>query len=277
MSSNNDGQGRLSRTRRHFLGLAAATGAKVVAVSALAATTILPVSIAQAMGKPWWKKGGGTNGDPMCFLRGTRIATPTGDVQIEDLQIGDLVETVRGQAFAVKWIGRSFYTRTGLRWNDGVAPIRIAQHALAPQIPRRDLYLSPGHAILIDGVLMRVKELVNGTSIAQIPQFDRERIDYFQIVLDTHEVIMAEGVAAETFLLTGDNYEGFTNFAEFARLTAGQPQRHMKPFATIVSLESGREHLKALLPYKVRSIFQLRRPVQEASARIAMRSAEWTA
>lgn len=273
MPSTNERQAQINRTRRHFLGLAAAAGTKITAASILAATTIFPASMAQAMGRPWWKKRGGTEGDPMCFLRGTSIMTPTGEVCIEDLQIGDLVETVRGETLAIKWIGRHLYRRTGSSWNDSVVPIRIARHALDPQTPHRDLYLSPGHALLIDGVLMRAKELVNGMSIAPALSLDWQSIEYFQIVLDSHEVIMAEGVAAETFLLAGDNYEGFTNSAEFARLYAEQPRPEMRPFAPIVSLDSGREHLKALLPSEVRRIFQIRRPVHDASTRIAAQSA----
>ncbi|MEK1929741.1 MAG: Hint domain-containing protein [Pararhizobium sp.] len=56
--------------------------------------------------------------------------TPTGEVRIEDLQIGDHVETVRGEAMAVKWIGRHLYKRSGPSWNDSVLPIRIWRHAL---------------------------------------------------------------------------------------------------------------------------------------------------
>ncbi|WP_426131980.1 Hint domain-containing protein, partial [Pararhizobium sp. PWRC1-1] len=128
----------------------------------------------------------------MCFLRGTSITTPTGEVFIEDLHIGDRVETVGGNVRAVKWIGRQSYKRSGLSWNDSVVPIRIWRHALGHNTPHQDLYLSPGHALFIGGVLIRVKDLVNGTSIAPAPH--RETIEYYQIVLDSHDVILAEGV-----------------------------------------------------------------------------------
>lgn len=275
MSPNKERYVQLNRARRHFLGLAAETGAKVAAVGVMAATTILPASIAQAMGKPWWKKEGG-DGDPMCFLRGTSIMTPTGETCVEDLQIGDLVETVRGESMAVKWIGRDLYKRSGPSWNDSVVPIRIARHAIDQRTPHRDLYVSPGHALLIDGVLIRAKDLVNGISIAPALPADGEMIEYFHIVLDTHEVILAEGAAAETFLVAAHNHEGFTNFVEFAHLYPGQHPA-MTPFAPIVSIDSGREQLKALLPADVRRILQVRQPAREMYRRIAARAEQMVA
>ncbi len=63
-------------------------------------------------------------------------------------------------------------------------------------------------------------------------------------MLDTHEVVLAEG--DETCLLEDCNYEGFTNFVEFARLYPADHSYAMTPFAPIVGY-GGREHLKALL------------------------------
>lgn len=283
--SGNEPNIQLNRARRHFLGLAAATGAKVAAMGTLAAAAIFPSSTA-AGGRKWWKhdgkpggKPGGqpggngqSGGSPMCFLRGTAIMTPTGEVCIEDLQIGDCVETVRGQALAIKWIGRHLYKRSGSSWNDSVVPIRISRHALDHQTPRRDLYLSAGHALFIDGVLIRVKDLVNGISIAPALPANRETLEYFHIVLDTHDVVLAEGVAAETFLLQSHNYEDFTNFVEFARLYPADQNAAMTPFAPIVGLDSGREHLKALLPQGVRRAFQMRELIHDIYERIATRA-----
>lgn len=269
MSPKNERQAQVNGARRHFLGLAAATGAKVAAVSAMAATTIFPASIAQAMGKPWWKKDDGGGDDPMCFLHGTAILTPTGEVCVERLQVGDRVETARGKTMVVKWIGRHIYKRSGASWHTGVVPIRISRHAIDHQSPHKDLYVSPGHALLIDGVFIRAKELVNGTSIVPCLPADRETIEYFHIVLDTHEAILAEGVAAETFLVKANNHEAFTNFAEFSRLYPDADRTDMKPFAPIVGIDSGREHLRALLPVGLRRILQIREPARNTYERIA--------
>jgi hypothetical protein len=267
--------------RRHFLGLAAAVSARLAAMGILA-SAMLPSSTAVAKGKKWWKhdgkpggKSGGngeSGGSPMCFLRGTSIMTPTGEVCIEDLQIGDCVETVRGEAMAVKWIGRHVYKRSGQAWNNGVMPVRVARHALDEHTPHSDLYLSPGHALFIDGVLIRAKELVNGISIAPGLPEDCETIEYFHIVLDSHDVILAEGAPAETFLLQARNYEDFTNFAEFARLYPDAANTAMTPFAPIASLSSGREHMKALLHLWTDVVYPRRAPAYNAYERIAARA-----
>jgi len=267
--------------RRHFLGLAAATSARLAAMGMLA-SAIFPPSMALAKGKKWWKhdgKPGGNSGghgqsggSPMCFLRGTSIMTSTGEVCIEDLQIGDLVETVRGEAMAVKWIGRRVFKHSGPAWSNSVMPIRVARHALDDRTPHRDLYLSPGHALFIDGVLIRAKELVNGISIAPGLPADRETIEYFHIVLDSHDVVLAEGAPAESFLLQMRNYEDFTNFGEFARLYPDAANSAMTPYAPIVSLSSGREHMKALLHLWTDVVYPRRAPAYNAYERIAARA-----
>lgn len=272
MSSNKEPQAQVNGARRNFLGLAAATGARVAALGALATTTILPASIAQAMGIPWWKKDGGGGGNPMCFLCCTSIMTPAGEISIESLQIGDLVKTVHGKSMPVKWIGRHLYKRNGASWPASVVPIRIARHAIDQQTPHRDLYVSPGHALFMDGVLIRAKDLVNGISITPALPDDRDVIEYYHIVLDTHEAILAEGVAAETLLLRDNNHEAFTNFGEFARLHTAGGNSVMTPFAPIVGVDSGREHLKALLPVGIRRLLQIRQPARNTRQRLALRA-----
>jgi Hint domain len=254
---------RFNRARRHFLGFAAAAGARIAAIGALSGTV---VSASAAKEKDKDKGGSG----PMCLLRGTAIMTPRGEVSIEDLRIGDLVETVRGEALPVKWIGRHVYRRRSLTWNEAVVPIRIRRFALDGRNPHKDLYISPGHALYIDGVLLRATDLVNGTSIA--PAFPREVevIEYYQIVLATHEVFLAEGAPVESFLLGARNYEGFTNFVEFVRLYPEDHDASMTPFAPIVGF-GGREHLKALLHLALGRFAPVSSRLDDAYMRIAAR------
>lgn len=97
-------------------------------------------------------------------------------------------------------------------------------------------------------------------------------IEYFNIMLDTHEVILAEGATAETFLLRTSNYESFTNFVEYERLYSADPRPSMTPFAPVVGYEGGREHLKALLHLGVSRFVELHDPVQDAYEKIAARA-----
>lgn len=260
---------RFNRARRHFLGLSAATGARLAAMSTLAAT-LLPSS-AQALGRKWWKGDGGGNGG-MCFLAGTLIRTVAGEVCIENLRIGDLVETVSGEAKPIKWIGYHTFRRGTHQWSKTAMPVRIARHALDEKTPHRDLYVSRGHALYIDGVLIQAADLINGTSITQAVPEDVETLDYFHIAFEAHESIFAEGAAAESLLLKDGNHEIFANFAEYSRLYPNDPHPAMTPFAPTVAY-GGREHLKALIRLVLPRFAPTRVPAQRLYERAAERAA----
>ncbi|MEK1888578.1 MAG: Hint domain-containing protein [Phyllobacterium sp.] len=272
MSSDRKHHAPHNRARRHFLGIAAAVTAALVGAVAS--------SPAEAMGNKTWKRRGGNNGsgsesgsgDPNCFLSGTSIMTPTGEAVIEELRVGDAVVTMRGDSVPIKWIGHHRYRKGGQSWHESVVPIRVSRHALDDQTPHRDLYLSPNHALYLDGVLIRVKDLVNGASIAPAMPEGEEMLDYYHIVLDTHEVILAEGLAVETHLVRENNHEHFTNFAEYNRLYPDETTLAMTPFAPIVGYEGGREHLKALIRLWASPFVKVRDPVDQAYKRIAGRA-----
>ena len=146
-----------------------------------------------------------------CFAVGTRIATPGGWVDVDALAIGDLVTVLSGAARAVKWIGRRDYATP----HRGIAPVRIAAGALGDGVPARDLYVSPMHAMYLDGMLIPAGELVNGASIARA--WEMTPVQYRHVELDCHDIIFAEGAATESFV-DCDSREMFTNQAEFGRL-----------------------------------------------------------
>ncbi len=162
--------------------------------------------------------GGGTvvtHDNVACYCRGTSILTARGYVPIEELTIGDRVVTVTGDARPIKWIGRRAYDPRFVAGNRAVLPIRVRAGALADGVPARDLRVSPGHAFYIDGVLVPVECLVNGATIVQ--EDCVERLEYFHIEFDKHEVIFAEAARAESFV-DCDNRLMFHNGAEFALL-----------------------------------------------------------
>lgn len=155
--------------------------------------------------------GGGGTIYAACFAEGTHIATPDGDVAVEQLAPGRLVTTIDGPA-AIRWIGRRAvdFTRAG---PDVAAllPIRISRGAMADNVPHRDLLVSPEHAIYLQGVMVPARHLVNGTTVATLVSVTRIR--YFHIELESHGVLYSEGLATESWLDTG-NRGMFENAAE---------------------------------------------------------------
>ncbi len=145
-----------------------------------------------------------------CYVRGTRILTTAGEVAVEALRPGDLVvTTLAGQAVPrpVRWLG---HRRLGLVDHprpDDALPIRIRAGALGDGRPHRDLLVSPGHRLRLEHTLIRALDLVNGATIVQ------ERppaVEYWHVELDRHDIVLAEGVEAETYQDTG-NRAGFEN------------------------------------------------------------------
>ena len=97
--------------------------------------------------------------------------------------------------------------------------MRIAASAFGGGLPHRDLWLSPDHAVLVDGALVPARCLVNGASIAAEPRAD---IRYFHVELAAHGVLVAEGLPAESYLDTG-------NRAAFTEAKQGQGRRPWTP------------------------------------------------
>ena len=147
----------------------------------------------------------GTIGDPACFAAGTRIAIEQGEAAVEQLREGDLVLTVDGALVPVVWIG---HRRVDCRRHprpEAVWPVRVAAGAFGPARPRRDLLLSPDHGLYFDSgkapVLIPVRYLVNGSTIARITV---DEVTYYHVELPRHDVLLAEGLPAESYLDTGD-------------------------------------------------------------------------
>jgi hypothetical protein len=146
----------------------------------------------------------------ICFMAGTMIRTPTGEAAVETLRRGDLVCTHEGAAAPVAWLGRQTIS-TVFADPMRVWPVRIKAGAIGENVPSRDLVLSPGHAVLIDGALVLASALVNGTSIlreASVPEI----FTYYHVELDAHALILAENTPAETFIdhvdrLAFDNWD----------------------------------------------------------------------
>ncbi len=145
-----------------------------------------------------------------CYARGTRILTTAGEVAVEELRVGTPVVTLlegRPVPRPVRWLG---HRRLGLvnhpHPNDA-CPVRLRAGALGDGCPHRDLVVSPGHRLRLEDTLVRALDLVNGATIVQEHP---DAVEYWHVELDRHDILLAEGVAAESYQDTG-NRAGFEN------------------------------------------------------------------
>ncbi len=150
-----------------------------------------------------------------CFASGTRIATARGPVPVEALRPGDAVLSAAGRLAPIRWLGvrRTDLARHPRPWD--VQPVRVHASAFGEGVPCRDLVLSPDHAVFMDGHLVPIRHLINGVSIVQET---RASVTYWHVELDRHDLVLAEGLACESYLDTG-NRTAFENAPGAVALT----------------------------------------------------------
>jgi Hint domain len=191
-------------------------------------------------------------------------------VPVENLVIGMRVMTSNGPK-QVKWIGRQTLKRNqSVAWHPRVLPVRISKFAIDDQTPRRDVCLSQWHALFVDGVLVPARHLVNGKSI----RFDEaalaaETLEYFHVVLDTHEIIFADGLPVESYMYAG-GVVAWDNLDEY--LQRYGEQLIMAPFAPIHSYDGGFDELGGLIRLVASRIVDVRDPIQIAHDRLKERA-----
>lgn len=143
--------------------------------------------------------------DLLCvsFARGTHITMADGSQRpIEDLAPGDRVLTRDHGPQPVRWLGQATLRAVG-----AFAPVVIAAGAMGNA---GDLILSQHHRMFLyqrqrngalptSELLVQARHLVNDDTV-----FIREGafVDYFSLVFDRHEIIYAEGIPAESLLVT---------------------------------------------------------------------------
>lgn len=136
----------------------------------------------------------------ICFTPGARIMTPRGERAIETLRVGDMVITRDHGPQPIRWMGQRTVNGRG-----NFAPIALNPNVM--QGARRPLLVSPQHRILFTGfhaellfgtseVLVAAKHLVDGRDVRVM---EREKVTYFHMMFDRHEVVYAEGAATESF------------------------------------------------------------------------------
>jgi hypothetical protein len=148
-----------------------------------------------------------------CFAEGTRLRTVAGEVAVELLAEGDVVVTALGRERRVRWVGHRTLAPSSHPRPWDVQPVRVKAGAFGEGMPVRDLRLSPDHAVFVRGVLIPVRYLLNGATVVQE---EVSLVTYFHVELANaagdavHDVVLAEGLASESFLDTG-NRGAFAN------------------------------------------------------------------
>lgn len=148
--------------------------------------------------------------DLACFAEDTRIDTATGPIPVQHLRVGDVVRTAAGQLRPIRWLGWRSLDLSPHSNPASVLPILIRKNAFADGIPCRDLRLSPDHAVRIEDVLVPIRLLVNGATILR--DTAARSVTYYHIELESHDVLLAESLPAESYLDTG-NRAMFENVA----------------------------------------------------------------
>jgi len=131
------------------------------------------------------------------------ILTPSGERRVQDLAVGDLVTTASGDARPISWVGAGRVLATRGQRN-AATPVIVRKNAIAPGVPHRDLHVTKGHCLYIDGVLIPVEFLVNHRSIMWDDR--AQEVELYHVELATHDVLVADGVPAESYRDDGNRW-----------------------------------------------------------------------
>ncbi|WP_291501435.1 Hint domain-containing protein [Acetobacter sp.] len=143
-----------------------------------------------------------------CFLPGTLIRTPSGEVLIEDVRIGDTVSVFNWRNGVetqreVTWVGsQKMVVRSGLPDDEAGYPVRVLKDAISDGVPYKDMLITPEHCLFFEDKFVPVRMLVNGRSIF----YDRTITSYsfYHVETQEHSVIWADGMLTESYLDTGN-------------------------------------------------------------------------
>ena len=162
-----------------------------------------------------------------CFAAGTRVQTAEGLRAIETIRAGDLVQTLDHGMQPVRWAGRQSHSAQVLQLAPKLRGVVIGKGALGHGLPRADVCVSRQHRIMLQSdlgqrllgqaqVLVPAHRLIGLPGVASCDHFGG--IDYCHLLFDRHELLVVEGIAAETLFLGAQNE---IDFADQSLLCAG--------------------------------------------------------
>jgi hypothetical protein len=169
-----------------------------------------------------------------CFAAGTRLLTAAGEVPVEKLRVGDHLPTLVGQRLArIRWIGSRDAANT--------RAVRVAAGAFGAGLPARDLVVSPDHALWIGGALVPARALAGRRGIQTEAV---SKIRYYHIETAMHDVILADGLPAETYLDIG-NRAAFIDGARPAPALVAMARREARACSSL-HLQAAGMHMTRL-------------------------------
>lgn len=153
-----------------------------------------------------------TPGEIVCFCSGTLITTAIGDVAVDELVVGEHIQTLDDGFQTLRWIGSAKLEADELNANPHLVPIRIKAGALGQGLPTKDLLVSPQHRVLVRSkiaqrmfgdseILVPAKKLLEHEGI-EVQRVESDGVRYFHLLFDKHQIIFSNGSPTES-LYTG--------------------------------------------------------------------------
>jgi hypothetical protein len=173
-----------------------------------------------------------TDPNPVCFLRGTMIATPSDEVAVETLKAGDEVLTASGDVARVRFVAARVMSEAELLFRANTRPVCIPAGVMGAGLPTADLWVSPQHRVLVQGweaemlfgeseVLVPAKHL----KIAAAAPAQPETVEYIHLMLDRHDIVLSNGIATESL------FPGDTAIASLTDEASAEMERAFPEFA----------------------------------------------
>lgn len=183
----------------------------------------------------------------ICFAGQTRIATPEGSKRAGQLRAGDLVNTWNGPPRPVVWTGRRRVAALGAG-----APVVIPAGVLGNGRPLR---LSRNHRVMLrvppsatstgaPEVLVPAKSLIGHDGVAV--QKGGE-ITYVHILLDRHDLLVAEGAPCESLLAGPEARQQLARWYDIDTVFGGLGSRAFFPARPCLDGQSARKAVRKRL------------------------------
>ncbi|MEJ8560599.1 Hint domain-containing protein [Yoonia sp. GPGPB17] len=152
-----------------------------------------------------------------CFTPGTAIATPNGEMPVENLKAGDRILTRDNGIQTLSWVGIKRLDFAELKAAPQLRPIKISAGALGNNMPERDMLVSPSHRMLI---VSHQAELYFGQSeilvaarhmlaMDGVEVTDQPYVTYIHIMCQNHEIVLSDGTWSESFQPADFTLKGF--------------------------------------------------------------------